>query len=461
MWSTLRTKLFLVLFATLLLQCTQDPLVFEMPPFTVTTLKNGLKLYLFEDHKLPTISMSFLFKVGSASDPGDKKGLAGLTATLLEEGTKTKNALHIADELEILGAQFNAEASHDYTSISSQALSKDTHTLLQLISDILLNPTFPENELQRRKKELTSSLIQQKDKPDQLTDFLHVQHLYKGHPYSPAKIATLNKIERKDILDFYSRYFVPNNATLAVVGDFNSKDLLKALAEHFSQWQSQEIKSVQLKNPTRIEKNEIYVVHKPQTTQTQVRLGNIAINRGDKDYYAVVVANHLFGGSYNSILTQRVRDDLGLTYHIHSAVGLNQFKSGWSVETFTRNEMLNDTLKEILNIIKDFDKFATEEELNKIKAQLSGMHVQRLETIEAIANILIIYDFYGLSLEKDFKKWRINIENITLADVKRVVKQYWREDSLLVTILTDPSVSLDKLPLQGSIKTIKFEDIEL
>ena len=464
MWSILKInklKLILVLSLAVFVQCTKDPLVFEMPPFTVTTLENGLKLYLFEDHKLPTISMNFLFRTGSSLDPVEKKGLAELTAALLAEGTKNKSTLQIADEFEVLGAEFSSNASNDYTSVTTQALAKDTNTLLELISDIFLNSTFPESELQRRKKEMISALVQQKDKPGQLTDFLYSQYLYKNHPYSSAKIETIGKIERRDILDFYSQYFAPNNATLAIVGDFKSNELLDNLKKNFSQWQSKKIDHPQLSDPQKIEKNEIYVVHKPQTTQTQIRIGNIAINRKHKDYYAVLVANHLFGGSYNSILTQHVRDDLGLTYSIHTSVGLNQYKSGWTIDTFTRNEMLNDTLKEILNIIKNFDHYATEDELKKIKAQLSGMHIQRLETIEAIANILTIYDFYGLSLEKDFKKWRRNIENVTLADVKRVIKEYWQRESLLVTILTDPSVSLDKLPIQGNIKIIEFKDIEL
>ena len=445
------------------ISCSKDPFILELPPYKTRIVENSPKIYLFEDKKLPTITFKFLFKNGTSFDPEAKKGLAALTTALLDQGTKKSSASEIAEALEFLGASLSAKSYYDTTIIEAQALSKDTETLLMILQDIFLNANFPEEEIKRFKSLSQASLLQIKDRPEEFVRVLHRKFLFKDHPYSsPSQgtIKTLENITRGDITHFYNTYFTRNNLTLAVIGDFDSRKLFKTLKNFFEPWKEVKIEAPVLSNPTRIEKNTLYVVRKPELSQSQIRIGNISINRTDKDYFPLLVANHVLGGAFTSLLNQRIRDDLGLTYDIDSYNNPALYKGDWGIITFTRNEGLNKILEETLKILKNFDQLVNAEELNKAKAHLTGMYLLSMETVEDIAGALLSAHFYGYD-ESFLKLWRKNVNEVSLNQVKDMAKKYWDIDKLLVTILTNPKVDLKNLPIKGDMKIINYKDVEL
>ncbi len=453
----------LLFFLFTLISCSKDPLILELPPYKTKTIESSPKIYLFEDKKLPTITFKFLFKGGVSFDGPKLKGLAALTTALLDQGTKKSSATEIAEALEFLGASFTARSYYDTTLIEAQALSKDTETLLMILQDIFLNASFPEEEIKRFKSLSQSSLLQIKDRPEEFTKVLHRKFLFKDHPYSsPSQgtIKTLENITRGDITHFYRTYFTRNNLTLAVIGDFDSKKLFKTLKNFFEPWKENKIEPLKLSNPTQIEKNTIYVIQKPELTQSQIRIGNISMNRTDKDYFPLLVANHVLGGAFTSLLNQRIRDDLGLTYDIDSYNSPALYKGDWGIVTFTRNESLNQILEETLKILKNFGESVTVEELNKAKAHLTGIYLLGMETVEDIAGALLSANFYGYD-ESFLKLWRKRVNEVDLNQVKEMAKKYWDVDKLLVTILTNPKVDLKNLPIKGDMKIINYKDVEL
>jgi len=327
---------------------------------------------------------------------------------------------------------------------------------------MIVNVSFPEHELDRLKKQNQASLLQIKDDSGDFADTMFRRFMYQGHPYSipnEGTIKTLQNITRDDVIKFYNSHLTPKNAYLAVVGDFDSKKMIQKLNRHFSQWKSTQTRQAKLYHPYQHHENLIYVIQKPGLTQSHIRIGNISIERSHKDYFALLVANHVLGGAFTALLNQKIRDDLGLTYSIYSSNRTSLYKGHWQIKTFTKNKTLFKTVEEILKLVQNFDKLATDKELSQAKAHLTGSYLLSKETVEDIAKTLLFYKFFGFD-ENYLKTWRKSVYNISLKKVKQMAQKYWKTDKLIVTILTSPETSLKNLPLKGKLKILNYKDIQ-
>ena len=214
------------------------PKSFEIPKPFETVLPNGLKVVIFEDKRLPLVSYRLAFKTGDINDPKDSIGLTSAMTSMLNEGTKTRTSKQLAEEIERLGANISASATEDNTIVAASALSLYSSDVLKLMADMVLNPTFPESELALYKKNTIENLKFQRSQPAFLADEQISKILYGTHPYSIASptAADIEKITREKLVEFHEKMFVPNNATLIVVGDVNRETLLKEIKETFGNW---------------------------------------------------------------------------------------------------------------------------------------------------------------------------------------------------------------------------------
>ncbi|NIM96944.1 MAG: hypothetical protein GTO24_02310, partial [candidate division Zixibacteria bacterium] len=300
----------------------------ELPPIKKTTLDNGLKLIVIEHHELPVVAFRLILKCGSVYDPPGKAGLADLTAGLLRKGTKTRSATQIAQEIDFVGGSLGAGSGRDATYATCQVLAKHFDLGLDLLSDIVLNPTFKEDEIDRLRNQTLGGIKEKKRDPESVADDKFKEFLFGNHPYGQPAEGTeqsVAAIVRDDIVNFHKKHYVPNNSILAVVGDVQPEEAIRKVKAKFSRWKAGEITAPSFTEPPAIKGHEILLVDNPELTQTYIRLGHLGIERKNPDYFAVKVMNYILGGGgFASRLVDEVRSKRGLTYDIHCIFDYNK-----------------------------------------------------------------------------------------------------------------------------------------
>ena len=293
----------------------------KLPPYQKTKLPNGLTILLMEKHNLPLVSFSMDVKSGSTSDPAGQEGTASLAAALLRKGTKTRSAEQFSNDLDFIGGSFNAGASTDFTFISAEFMKKDLAKGLDLLSDPILNPTFPPDEFTKLVAQRKDGIRAAKDQAQGVLGTYFNAYLMGGHPYARPTNGdelSLAQITRDAVAKFYATYYKPGNAILSVVGDFDSAEMEKALATQFGGWANATVPAVQLSAATPAQGKRLLLVDKPDSTQTYFRIGNLGIARTSPDRVYVNVVNTLFGGRFTSMINSALRIQSGLTYGANS-----------------------------------------------------------------------------------------------------------------------------------------------
>lgn len=403
-------------------------------------LDNGLTLLVVERHNLPIVKVSVGIKAGSIAEPEEKAGLASLTASLLTEGTKNRTARQISEEIEFVGGAVGASADDDYVTASLSVLKKDIDLGFDLLSDILRNPSFPDNELNKKRERIKGSLKAQEEDPGFVVSREFRKAVFGSHPYGrliQGTPETLDAINRDDIVNFHSAYYVPNNSIMSVVGDITVDEVRNLLRKHFSGWQE---RSVQISPPhvsADISGKKIIPVNK-ELTQANIILGHGGVSRDNPDYYSISVMNYILGGGgFESRLMQNVREEKGLAYDIHSFFDPNKYGGTFQVGVQTKNETANAAIDEILKEMKEIrTNPVSDTELSDAKAFLTGSFPLRFETGGRIAGFLIAVEYYGLGLDY-IDKYNDYISSVTKDDVLRVARKYLDPLNFVLVVVAD------------------------
>lgn len=416
---------------------------FALRPIKEVTLDNGLKIVLIHDPSLPRISLTLLVKTGLLQDPHGLEGLNAMTAYLLEQGTQTRPALKLADDFGKLGTELAITPGADFTLVFADSLSSSSQDLLTLFSDVVMNPAFADPELRRLKSQVLAGLKKKVDNPSSYADDKMDELLYSPQAYAfdtNGTPASVQKMRKQDVIRHYLTYYRPNNASLAVVGNFDAsfEDQVKST---FAQWTKRTIPALKTAEVPPVSELQVTLMTKKNLQQTQIRLAKIGIQRNDPDFIKLRVANEILGGGFSSRLNQKVRDDLGLTYSIYSGFDSRAVTGSFEISTFTKNETVGRTLDETLKVVQDFvDKGATEAELAAAKNLLIGQFPRAIETADKTAFNILALDFYGIPLSylTDYNK---NVEKVTLKDVNEVIKKHITDTKFKVLIYGEPQVA--------------------
>lgn len=410
----------------------------KLPPYKKLKLKNGLTVLLMEQHEIPIISFSFLVKTGSTADPAGKEGVASLTASLLRKGTKSRSSEQLSAELDFIGGQLSAGADYDYTSGRAEFLKKDLAKGLDLLSDALLNPTFPADEVTKLLKQSIDSAKSAKDQAGAVIGDYFAAYLYGSHPYgrpTDGDQKSLSNITREDITKFYESYYTPSNTILAVAGDFNSAEMEKLLTDKFGGWADKKAPAVNLPAPATVSGKKLLLVDKPDSTQTYFEIGNVGVARTNPDRVYIGVINTLFGGRFTSMLNDALRVSSGLTYGARSSFDQRKAAGPFAISTYTRNATTEKAIDMALDILKRLhEKGITEEDLNSAKNYIKGQYPPRIETTDQQANLMAQLEFYGLD-ERDINEYYAKIDSMTLADAQRIIKQYFPLENLVFVLV--------------------------
>ncbi len=406
---------------------------------------NGLKVLLVERHDLPIVAVNLLIKAGSKEEPSDRAGLASFTAQMLSHGTPSMNAEEISEEFEFVGASFSAETEYDYTLLSLYTLKKDIKITFNLFKDMVMFPTFPIEEFNKKKAILISSLQKRNEEPGYVAIKTLRKELFKDHPYGrlvDGTPETIEKITRDDLKDFHNRFYLPERSVLVVAGDIKEREL-KELLKGIDDWKPKErlkAEGLRLKGrSTTLENTSGYhfnpIIIDRDLTQANILFGLPGISRKDPDYYIASVLNYILGGGgFSSRLVQKIRDELGLAYDISSYFTVNEEPGIFVIEFQTKNEQARTAIevikKEIERLLRDG---VTDEELEDAKAFLIGSLLRRLDTTKKIADFLTLTEFFELG-DDYIKKYPELIRQITKDDIIKTARRLLKPEGLIVVV---------------------------
>ncbi len=435
--------IFLLLFASVL----PAPAA-EIKPKRVVT-ENGITLLILERPSLPIVSVEALIRAGSLYDPNDKAGLANLTASLLEEGTKKRNATQIADAVDFIGANLAASVNEDYMAASLRVIKKETDAGFDLLSDILINPVFDPKEVERVRKNVLGGILSEKDQPQTIADRAFRKIIFGEHPYQNPVIGreeTVPNITREEVVAFHQTFYAPNNLILSIVGNVTEKEAIALAKKYFGKWERKQIIFPRIAPASPFQTRKMELIDK-ELSQASVVLGHVGIERGNPDYYAVTVMNYILGGGgFSSRLMTDIRDNKGLVYSIYSLFDANRFPGEFAVSLQTRSKSANEAIEGVLGEIQQIRSTpVTETELAEAKAYLVGSFPLRMETTARLASLLSAIEYYQLGLDY-FEKYPSYINKVTQNDVLRVAKKYLNPEHYALVVVAKQSEANVKEP---------------
>ncbi len=403
-------------------------------------LENGLILLIVERHNLPIVKVTVGINAGNLHEPEDKSGLANLTARLLTEGTKNRTSQQISEEIEFVGGSVGASGGGDYITAHLSVLKKDVDLGFELLSDIILNPSFPDNELNKKRERIKAGLKAQEEDPGFVASKNFKRAVFGTHAYGRlinGTAETLDRIMREDLVHFHSKYYVPNNSVMAVVGDVTKEEVENLIKKYFTLWKAKKLESPSLPE-LEIRKDRKSVAVDRDLTQANIIMGHIGVKRDNPDYYALSVMNYILGGGgFASRLMQNVREEKGLVYDIHSFFVADKFGGSFQVGLQTKNESANTAIVEILKEIHNIrDALVSDEELSDAKSFLTGSFPMRIETSQRIAYFLVAVEYYGLGVDY-INNYPRYINSITKEDVMRVAKKYLDPEKFILVVVAD------------------------
>ncbi len=434
----------------------------QLPPRTRHTLGNGLTVILMEYKRVPLVYFRLVTHGGSAADPAGHAGLASMATALMREGTANRSGPQIADAIDFIGGSLFAAAGMEYCAVQEEVLTKDTDTGLDLFADIILHPTFPQDELERERQQRLAFLESMKEDPSTLASQAFTRGVYQGHPYGIQTMGTkasIGTLTRDDLTEFHRSIFVPNNCTLVVVGDFRSEELLGKIRRAFDGWQAGARHRETLPLPGTLTGRHVVVVNKPDATQIQIAAGNIGVDIKHPDAFAVKVANAVLGDGFTSRLMDALRVKRSLTYGVRSSFPSNLFGGTFVISTYTKNESVKEMLDAMLAEVRQFrDQGATRDEVKKAQNFLAGSFARGLQSPEALAARLTDNEVYGFP--EDYVETYIEkLRAVSPADVRRVARERVPLDDLLL-VLVGPVDQLRPVAAKyGEVSVAAIQDV--
>lgn len=411
----------------------------QIPKPVSYKLPNGLAVALLEDHRVPMVTFQLGVRVGEVNDPKSYEGLAEMTADMLTEGTATRTSKQIAEEIDGMGGAMKAGADSDFTVVSGSALAEYQNQFMDVAADVVKHPSFPENELSLEKTNLTQMLSMKRTNPDFLNSERFSKVVFGSHPYSvvsptPESVA---RVTRADVVNFHKNYYVPNLSTLVVVGDFDTAKMKELIATKFGDWSEGKPAEASFPEPPGIKGTKIYLIDRPGSVQSSVKIGNVGISKTDPDFFPTMVANQILGGSANSRLFLNIRENKGYTYGAYSGFAARKLPGEFAASASVRTPVTAPSLVEFLyelNRIRTCP--VSKEELDSAKKYLVGNYELGFETQGAVASRLLEQKLYGLP-DDYLQTYTAKVNAVTPEDVRKVAHKHIDYNNLVITITGD------------------------
>ncbi len=413
-------------------------------------LKNGLKVFVVENHKLPRVAFSLILDNEPIIE-GEKAGYVSITGQLLRNGTTNRTKAQLDEEIDFIGASISTSSSGVFAS----SLTKHKDKLLELMTDVLFNPAFPEDELEKIRKQTLSGLAANKEDPSAIANNVSSVLVYgKDHPYGElTQEETVENITLEDCKNYYQKYFKPNVGYLAVVGDIELKEAKKLVNQYFSKWEKGEIAQATYDTPKAPEKTFVAMVDRPSSVQSVIDVTYpISLEPGNPDVIKSRVLNQILGGGFSSRLMQNLREDKAFTYGARSSLSSDDLVGSFSAGASVRNEVTDSAVTEFIYELEKIRKEqVAEDELSAAKASIIGSFARSLERPQTIANFAINTARYDLD-EDYYANYLKNVSATSLADVQAMAQKYIKPGQSNILVVGKAGEVAESLKQFGEIK---------
>ncbi|HOC90297.1 MAG TPA: pitrilysin family protein, partial [bacterium] len=430
----------------------------KVPQPKEVTLKNGIRLFLLEDHELPFIRMEARFVAGSIWEPAEKAGLAGITGMVMRSGgSLTMAGDKVDEELEKIAASVETGIGALEGSASLSTLKEHFDQVLGIYNDILRNPAFPPEKIDLAKIEYKSGISRRNDQVGQIAMREYQQLIYGADsPYArDEEYATIDAITRDDLIAFHKQYVQPKGMVIAVWGDFKTAEMQKKLRKTFESWKGT---SAPLPKAPQVEyafRKTVNLVARPDVNQSIIWLGHLGGLKNTPDEAALVMMNEILSGGFSSRLFNRLRATEGLAYNVGGAYGTNILYPGvFYMQLQTKSER---TVEAINSMLREMRLMAAEPvtaaELNYARESWLNSYVFNFDSKDEVIGRMASYAYYGLPLDY-LQQLRRNIEGVTVADVQRVAQKYMRPEDVQILVVGNPSEFGEPLSALGPVNEI-------
>lgn len=424
---------------------------FVFPDYKTVTLSNGLKVFLIKDDEQPTIMINLLVKGGTVLD-GKKSGLMNYMSSMLTKGAGKRTALEIAQTLDGIGASVAAGTRSEYMEVTGYSLKKHFNIMFDIFSDVVLAPTFPSGEFDKLMDQYIASVKQRKSSSQTIANDMIKAAVYGAdHPYAQFMTEeSLKSLKVADLKDIYKRTFFPNNATLAVTGDFDEKEIINVLEQKFKNWKQGTPPNLEPPSAKSM-KRGVYFIPRAGSKQSSVILSQLTIPRNHPDYDILDLTGSVMGGSFGAKLFRTLREKYSFTYapfaYHTSSKYINRFAAGAEV----KNEKTDSSITIILEQFKSLysSEGLTKEELDRIKNYRIGSYLMAFESSGYISDLIQTADFYGTPMDK-VKNYPQIIQNITTLDISKAAEKYLTPEKTYIAVVGLPSLR-DSLTKFGPI----------
>ncbi|HXG93962.1 MAG TPA: pitrilysin family protein [Blastocatellia bacterium] len=439
----------------------KEVLKVKLPKPYETKLSNGLQVVVLEEHKLPTFSAQMVILSGGLANPDDQLGVAQYTASMLREGTKTRDSRKIAEQVDSLGASLSANAGlSSLTSVvAASGLTENFDQIMELLADVTLNPSFPADELNKLKTRALAQIRLQRSQPGFLASEMFSKVMYGSHPAARVALTAeqINRITPEMLQKFHSTYYRPNNAIFAIVGDVKPAQVVATLEKLFGSWQRADVPRSEIPKVGETGASKIYLINRPNSVQTNLLVGNLTIERTDPDYFALEVMNQVLGGGPSARLFLNLREDKGYTYGAYSSVSSSKYRGAFRANTEVRTDVTKDSMRELLYEIKRIrDEKVPQEELDRAKRTIIGGFALQLESPQTILQNIITQKLYNLPADY-WDTYPHKIAAVTQEDVQRVAQKYLDLNRLQIVAVGDAGKITEMLKPYGAVEIYDTE----
>ncbi|MCE6990211.1 pitrilysin family protein [Dyadobacter sp. CY323] len=427
---------------------------FKVPKYEKFKLKNGLTVYLMEQHEVPLINVSAVFDAGSIHD-GERFGLANLTADALLFGTKKYTKPQIEEMIDFVGASVNTYAAKDMAGITSSFAVKDQEKLFDIIQQMLLHPVFDQSEFDKYRARTVQQLIQQKESPRAVIGNYFNAFVFKNFPYANPDAGTKPAVEKLNAADakaFYESNYTTGKGAIAVVGDFKTAEMKTRITNLFGGWKTAESRMIKRVAPDLdFDKSRVLLVDKPDARETTFLIGGKGIDYLSADYVPVLVINTILGGRFTSWLNDALRVNSGLTYGANSRFSRMKYAGTFSINTFTKNSTTVPAIDMALSVLDSLHKTGINEEiLSSAKSYVKASFPPAYESSGALARLLT--DMFVYNFDESFiNTFQAKVDGMTTAKAKEIIDTHFPKDKLQFVLIGKADEIRDQVKKYGEI----------
>lgn len=436
----------------------------DFPAYEKRVLPNGLTVYALEYHEQPVVALRLLIGAGAENDPPNLPGVAAFTADLLNQGTRTRTATQIAESIERVGGTVQASADMEGTSLSAAVLTDNAGLAFELMNDMLMNPAFAQDELGRSQQQSLSGLTAQMEDPDFIADAVFSREIYGMHPYGHLESGTVTsipRIKREDLIKFHQTYYAPNISALAIVGDLKTGDAFKLAEQWFGSWQKKDVPRRTDPELPKFQGRRIVVIDKPDAVQTEIRVGQTSVRRKDPDYFNLLMASYILGGSAGGRLNRTLRVERGLTYGAYATIVPKRGPGSFYSTTDTRTEKTTEALKLVFD---EIEKLRTSDvppqDLQDAKSFIIGSFPLNIEVPGDLATRLVTVFLYDLG-DDYLRTYRDRLAAVSEADVQRSAKEKVSAGNIAAVLVGNAAQFKTGLEPLGKVEVIPIDKLDL